>query len=196
MSEMNDTTETGEAKKPRIAEATASQDSPSAAEEDAGMSRRFFLRVVGFSWAHFLVICGFFGAWFTRFLFPNVRYEPPFRFKIGKPEDFLPDMIDTRFKKRYGVWIVRTGDRIVVLSTVCTHLGCTPNWLVREEKFKCPCHGSGFNRQGINFEGPAPRPLDRYKVTLDNDGIIVVDKSVVFRKEAGQWNLSGSFISL
>ena len=52
---------------------------------------------------------------------------------------------------------------------VCTHLGCTPNWLEAEQKFKCPCHGSGFYKDGINFEGPAPaaagalRDLDRQR---------------------------------
>ena len=61
---------------------------------------------------------------------------------------------------------------------MCTHLGCTPRWLVAENKFKCPCHGSGFHKNGINFEGPAPRPLERFKITLAEDGQLVVDKSV------------------
>jgi hypothetical protein len=56
------------------------------------------------SWAHLIVIVGCFGAWFSRYLFPNVRFEPPTRFRIGKPDDFIPGMVDTRFKKRHGVW--------------------------------------------------------------------------------------------
>jgi nitrite reductase/ring-hydroxylating ferredoxin subunit len=44
------------------------------------------------------------------------------------------------------------------LFTICTHLGCTPNYLSAENKFKCPCHGSGYRLTGVNFEGPAPRP--------------------------------------
>ena len=61
-------------------------------------------------------------------------------------------------------------------STICTHLGCTPNWLEAENKFKCPCHGSGFYMSGINFEGPAPRPLERVTVSLADDGQVLVDK--------------------
>ncbi len=43
---------------------------------------------------------------------------------------------------------------IFVISAICTHLGCTPDWKPSENKFKCPCHGSGYDPEGINFEGP------------------------------------------
>ena len=75
--------------------------------------------------------------------------------------------VDERWKEKFGVWIVRTPDDIAAhasgffaLLSTCTHLGCTPNYLSAESKFKCPCHGSGFRLTGINFEGPAPRPLE------------------------------------
>ncbi len=55
--------------------------------------------------------------------------------------------------------------------------GCTPNWLQVEDKFKCPCHGSGYYESGMNFEGPAPRPLDRFEVRIAEDGQLLVDKS-------------------
>ena len=95
--------------------------------------------------------------------------------------------MDVRFKTK-GIWIVREEGGIYALSTTCTHLGCTPNWLQAEGKFKCPCHGSGFYKTGINFEGPAPRPLERYMIGLAADGQIMVDKSRKFQKELGQWN--------
>jgi len=79
---------------------------------------------------------------------------------------------------------------------VCTHLGCTPNWLNAENKFKCPCHGSGFRRTGINFEGPAPRPLERVKIVLADDGQLVIDKSVLFRSEKGDWTKPAAFLKL
>ncbi|MBI3951437.1 MAG: Rieske 2Fe-2S domain-containing protein, partial [Acidobacteria bacterium] len=66
------------------------------------------------------------------------------------------------------------------------HLGCTPNWLDSQKKFKCPCHGSGFRSSGVNFEGPAPRPLDRVKISLAADGQLLVDKSIVYRGIAGE----------
>ena len=131
-----------------------------------------------------------------RFLFPNVLTEPPSTFKAGFPDDFAIGVVDTRFKERYQVWIVRDEEKIYALSTICTHLGCTPNWLEAEAKFKCPCHGSGFYATGINFEGPAPRPLERVGVSLAEDGQLLIDKARLFKFEAGQWEDSASFLPL
>ena len=96
--------------------------------------------------------------------------------------------MSARFKDQFRVWIVRTPTEIYVLSAICTHLGCTPNWLAGERKFKCPCHGSGFRKSGINFEGPAPRPLERFRVTLADDGQILVDKTRKYQWEKGEWD--------
>ncbi|MEO2147117.1 MAG: ubiquinol-cytochrome c reductase iron-sulfur subunit [bacterium] len=129
-----------------------------------------------------------------RFMFPNVLFEPPQEFKAGLPMEYTIDAVDTRFKASHGVWIVREPLGFYVLSTVCTHLGCTPNWLTADEKFKCPCHGSGFIKSGINVEGPAPRPLERYKVTFAEDGQLLIDKNVKFQSEKGQWTWPGAFL--
>lgn len=109
-------------------------------------------------------------------------------FKAGLPSEYQVGKVDERFKIKYGVWIVRSADGIFALSTVCTHLGCTPNWLDAEKKFKCPCHGSGFRMSGINFEGPAPRPLERFKIELADDGQVLIDKSKSFHQEKGEWS--------
>jgi cytochrome b6-f complex iron-sulfur subunit len=128
-----------------------------------------------------------------RFMFPNVLNEPPQQFKIGFPAEYGPG-VDERWKEKFGVWIVRTPNDVAhnaagfyALLVTCTHLGCTPNWLSAENKFKCPCHGSGFRPTGINFEGPAPRPLERARIVLADDGQILVDKSRKFQQELGQW---------
>jgi cytochrome b6-f complex iron-sulfur subunit len=158
------------------------------------VSRRGFLSVLSVAWGAFtLGSVGLIGA-MTRFLFPNVLYEPPQEFKIGLPDEFAVDSVDERFKASYGVWVVRDTGGFFALSTVCTHLGCTPNWLPAEEKFKCPCHGSGFVKTGINVEGPAPRPLERYKITLAEDGQILIDKNTKYQEEKGQWLLDGSYL--
>jgi cytochrome b6-f complex iron-sulfur subunit len=83
--------------------------------------------------------------------------------------------------------MVRTSEGLFALSTVCTHLGCTPNWLPSELKFKCPCHGSGYRVTGLHFEGPAPRPLERYSLSLDESGNVKVDKTRAIRA-AREWN--------
>jgi cytochrome b6-f complex iron-sulfur subunit len=134
----------------------------------------------------------------ARFMFPNILIEPPTRFKVGFPDQFAPGQVETKFIPQFGVWIVRyefDGQPMVyALKSVCTHLGCTPNWLEAEQKFKCPCHGSGFYKDGVNFEGPAPRPLERYAISMAEDGQLLVDKSRTFQQELGQWKDSASYV--
>lgn len=130
-----------------------------------------------------------------RFLFPNVLFEPKMSFKAGFPSDYEIG-VDTRLKEKYAVWIIKNTEIMYALLAVCTHLGCTPNWLAGENKFKCPCHGSGFYVSGINFEGPAPRPLERVAIGLAEDGQILIDKSKKFQQEKGQWNHPESFLKL
>ena len=136
----------------------------------------------------------------ARFMFPNILTEPPSKFKVGFPSNFAPGQVDTRFVAQFGVWVVNyeyNGKaEIYALRTVCTHLGCTPNWLEGEQKFKCPCHGSGFYKDGINFEGPAPRPLERYAVRVADDGQLEIDKSKLFLEEKGEWNDPSSFVAV
>jgi len=122
---------------------------------------------------------------FTRFMFPRVLFEPNPVFEAGPPESYLVGIVDERFKNEKRVWIVRTEEGFYALLAICTHLGCTPNWLKAEDKFKCPCHGSGFKRDGANFEGPAPRPLDRVKIVRTPEGNLVVDRSVIYRMAPG-----------
>ncbi|MBL8695381.1 MAG: ubiquinol-cytochrome c reductase iron-sulfur subunit [Planctomycetes bacterium] len=172
---------------------------PPAAFYEGQTTRRGFVGLVAFGWATFSAALAFGGGLLTRFLFPNVSYEPPQSFKLGFPSDF-PVGVDERFKARYNVWIVKGYDPstkksgFYALSTVCTHLGCTPNWLLAESKFKCPCHGSGFQPTGVNFEGPAPRPLERFAIRLADDGQILVDKNRKFQQEKGEWASPDSFL--
>jgi cytochrome b6-f complex iron-sulfur subunit len=160
------------------------------------MNRKSFLTWLSLGWLAFAAATGGFFTSMIRFLFPNVLFEPPQSFKIGYPDDFESGKVDLRFKKQYNVWIVRDDEKITALSTVCTHLGCTPNWLEMERKFKCPCHGSGFRSSGINFEGPAPRPLERFKILLAEDGQILVDKTKSYKYEKGEWNRIESFLTV
>jgi cytochrome b6-f complex iron-sulfur subunit len=159
------------------------------------VSRRGLLSVLGLGWAAFAAASAAGLGAMVRFMMPTVLFEPPQEFKIGFPVDFAVGAVDERFKASYGVWIVREMEGFYALSTTCTHLGCTPNWLAADEKFKCPCHGSGFIKTGINVEGPAPRPLERFKITLAEDGQILIDKNTKFQEEKGQWKLEGAFLS-
>jgi cytochrome b6-f complex iron-sulfur subunit len=149
----------------------------------------------------FTALAGTGGLWtlgFARFMFPNILTEPPSKFKVGFPDAFPPGYVETKFIPQFGVWVVKGEyngqSQIYALRSVCTHLGCTPNWLEAEQKFKCPCHGSGFYKDGINFEGPAPRPLERYAIRLADDGQLEIDKSRIFQEEMGGWVDPASFV--
>ena len=144
-------------------------------------------------------VLGFLGVnlvMFLRFFLPRALYEPKTNFTIGYPSDFGFG-VDTKFQNQYRIWVVRNTEGIFVISAICTHLGCTPDWKASENKFKCPCHGSGYDPEGINFEGPAPRPMDRAHVELDPEGKIVVDLSRLYRwpkGERSQFNDPGAII--
>lgn len=152
---------------------------------EPGVTRREFLSWFWLGWLTFSVVLGGLATLVGRFLFPNVLFEKPSRFRAGKPAEYAIG-VDERFKDTQSVWIVRGPSGIYALSTVCTHLGCTPNWLPNESKFKCPCHGSGYRVSGLNFEGPAPRPLERFAVAVDETGQLLIDKSKTVRY-ADQW---------
>ena len=157
-------------------------------------SRRVALRWLG--WAGIYSFLAVFGITIARFFYPRLLFEPPTTFKIGFPNDYPIGSISERFKTQFRLWIVREPNKIYVIEAKCTHLGCTPNWLESEGKFKCPCHGSGFTRDGVNVEGPAPRPLQRFKVSMGEDGQILVDKGVVFRGERNEWEKPGAFLDV
>ena len=165
--------------------------------------RSFMMSWAGAAWLTFGGASGLGTVAMLRFMMPNVLFEPPQVFKAGKLEDYEFDKPDERFKQDRKAWIVKLSKdfdgkkKLIALDITCTHLGCTPNVLFSESKIKCPCHGSGFRFTGVNFEGPAPRPLERYAVSLDPvDGQIVVDKNKKFQSEKGQWEDKQSYIDL
>ena len=122
---------------------------------------------------------------FVRFFLPRSILEPSSSFRIGPPADYAIG-VDTKWQQQYRIWVTRTSDRLFVIYARCTHLGCTPDWKASENKFKCPCHGSGYDSEGINFEGPAPRPMDRAKVSIDAEGQILVDTGKLFSWPKGE----------
>ena len=165
------------------------------------VSRRGFISWVGAGWGAFAASALVSGGVLQRFLFPNVLFEPPTQFTLGFPDEYS-DGVHVKWKAAYGVWLVRTPADVVhekpgfyALSTICTHLGCPPNWLEADLKFKCPCHGSGFRATGINFEGPAPRPLERHRILFAPDGQIMVDKGKKYQHELGQWADPEAFLA-
>jgi cytochrome b6-f complex iron-sulfur subunit len=144
-------------------------------------------------------VAAFLGAWliaFFRFFLPRTLFEPSTVFKVGPPSDYALG-IDEKWLQKYRIWVDRRPDRLFIIYARCTHLGCTPDWKPAEHKFKCPCHGSGYDDEGINFEGPAPRPMDRAHIEIAPDGQILVDTSHLYswpKGQPSQFNDPGAYI--
>ena len=170
------------------------------AKQEPDKERRAFMSnaALAVGWGAFGVATGTSTwAYGIRFMTPNVLEEPDPRVRVGKMQryhEMAPGEVIEDFKPQ-GIWLVRDGEKLAALSIICTHLGCIPNWLPNDRKFKCPCHGSGYKPSGINFEGPTPRPLERFKLYIE-DGVVVVDKSKKYQYELGQWEMPGSYLEL
>jgi nitrite reductase/ring-hydroxylating ferredoxin subunit len=72
-----------------------------------------------------------------------------------------------------------TADQLLALYRKCPHLGCQVPGLCDElKRFTCRCHGSTYNLLGEKLkEGPASRGMDRFAVTIGDDGVVVIDTS-------------------
>src|SRR6266700_2791370 len=105
---------------------------------------------------------------------PNVSFEPPTTFRAGKPD--LYPVHSVTFLQDQQVYIVRMPEGFYAVSAVCTHLGCVTQWKADAEMIACPCHGSKFKADGKKIEGPAPRPLPHFAISLTADGELLVDK--------------------
>jgi cytochrome b6-f complex iron-sulfur subunit len=166
-------------------------------------SRRNFNIALAIAWGSLAFVGATFGAMFQDFFGPKVLKEPKKLWRAGTMDNFSNPGVYEQFKQTpdgaSGFWIVNLSpseNRLVALSVICTHLGCIPAWLAGELKFKCPCHGSGYYVTGVNFEGPTPRPLERFAIFRDPDGFVNVDMTRVYRQELGEWENPESFVPL
>ena len=134
-------------------------------------SRRRFLFFTGTA----SIVAGALGflAATVRYLFPNVLYEPPSRFRVGLPKDFPPGSVTFLPERR--LFLFNTPQGFYAISSVCTHLGCNVRY-VTGDGFACPCHGSLFDANGAVVNGPAPRPLPWFGLSLSARGELVVDE--------------------
>jgi len=167
--------------------------------------REFFSRGLAVAgWGAFGAVLGLGAIETIDFFFPRVLFRAPSTFKVGTPESFLsrdaqPDRfgviyVEGKWKPEHRFFIVRERDRVYALSARCAHLGCTVNWFPELQIFKCPCHGSEYHSNGLQFAGPAPRPLDRFRIWLDVTGELIVDTSVVYGPE--RFDVDGAFVRL
>ena len=140
-------------------------------EKGEDISRRFFL---GIGWVSLSVVMTGSAAATIRFFLPNVLFEPPNSFRIGKPEDYADGSVN--FFPERKIFVIKKENGIFqTISAVCTHLRCIVKWSETNKNFECPCHGSIFDGKGRIIGGPAPTPLDWYEITLGEDGKLFID---------------------
>lgn len=72
-----------------------------------------------------------------------------------------------------GILIQAEDGSFEAFSLVCTHLACTVVWIPEKKEFYCPCHDGHFNAEGIVLNGPPPSPLERWRVQVKNDRVLV-----------------------
>jgi cytochrome b6-f complex iron-sulfur subunit len=143
-----------------------------AAQHPEPMNRRDFLKI---AWAATgaLTLAGsggvalnFFAPKVTAGAFGGV-------FELGPVTDFPPGSVTPVPNGRF--YLVRQADGgFLALYQKCTHLGCAVPWEPELGQFVCPCHASAFEMDGDVINPPAPRPLDRFPVTII-DGQVSVD---------------------
>jgi menaquinol-cytochrome c reductase iron-sulfur subunit len=116
----------------------------------------------------------------------HVSDFPPFP---GDPQDFVTRVIDVLpdagevgntlvyVRKRIPGIDTEPEDqynRIIAISSRCTHVGCPVRWTSAAERFICPCHGSVFTIRGELTGGPAVRPLDRFYTRITSSGMVEI----------------------
>ena len=169
-------------------EATPVNERPVNVELIEKPTRRNFLKTLGIS-AVLIALAGQIYA-MLRSLFPNVLYEPPQKFKVGALDKFTDG---GTFLEQDRLFVFRQQNTFHAISASCTHLGCTVKMVklnqpkkvsvggreIEEQvEFHCPCHGSKYYGDGTNYDGPAPRPLDYFKLEVSpDDAQLIVDKS-------------------
>jgi len=80
-------------------------------------------------------------------------------------------------------------NELLLMSPVCTHLGCTVPFASKEDQqavpnlvFKCPCHGGEYDKLGRNIGGPPPRPLDVFQPIIQEGKVYFDYFSSIRRK--------------
>jgi len=155
----------------------AASGRPHPATAGKGITRRDFLNEITMG---ALGIAGLGSVAVTyQYFSPNVLFEPSTTFRAGNPD--LYPVHSVTFLQDQQVYIVRMPEGFYAVSAVCTHLGCITQWKPDADLIACPCHGSKFHPDGVKIEGPAPRPLPHFAITLTADGELQVNKLQIIK---------------
>ena len=93
------------------------------------------------------------------------------KISVGTTTSFAQDT--STYVPAGRMYMVNANNYLFALSQKCPHLGCHVPFCESSGRFECPCHGSIYDLAGEYIAGPAPRGMDRYKVTLEGENVIV-----------------------
>ena len=110
----------------------------------------------------------------VRYMWPEVLFEEERRFRLGRPEDIGVGTLVALPQQK--VYVMHAAEGFFAMSATCTHLGCLTQYEKENNRIFCPCHGSRFDTSGKVTDGPAPKPLPRLELIVEN-GLLVVDVS-------------------
>lgn len=146
-------------------------------DEDRG--RRAFLGLLT-STAFATAIAGT-GVTAVRFLWPEVLFEQETRFRLGKADTIPAGTVLVLPEQK--AYVVHAEAGLFALSATCTHLGCLTQYERDNNRIFCPCHGSRYDIAGKVTNGPAPKALARFALTIE-DGFLVIDVGQVVPQDA------------
>jgi len=149
------------------------------ATETAGVTRRDFF---GLTWRVLTAFAAGQAACIGLRFIASRKVEGDFGevITVGVPADFPPGTITPFDQARF--FLIRFEDGgFLALSTTCPHLACVVGWDNARSIFSCPCHGSEFERDGSVVNPPAPRPLDRFAVLIEDDRVKVDTREALRR---------------
>jgi cytochrome b6-f complex iron-sulfur subunit len=187
--------------------ATAGVDLPAPPRPERALSRRDFFR--GSLLVSLAVFFGTFGGATLAFLWPNLKGGFGSVIDAG-PLDAIKSQIQSSAQPVYNgtgrFYIVPwngkvtsdadypteglTAEGIMPLYQRCVHLGCRVPFCAASQWFECPCHGSKYNQAGEYQLGPAPRGMDRFKVTIEGGNVMVDTSQVVLGPPRGTNTIS------
>ena len=101
--------------------------------------------------------------WRTAASIFDLPPDAPFTAVLG--ERHADGWMETR--KQSVIFIDKQGESYRALSATCTHLGCRVNWDAANKRYKCPCHGGTFDRDGNVVSGPPPAGLTKVNVRVN-----------------------------
>lgn len=112
----------------------------------------------------------------VRFLFHKVQLPLPRQIAISMESlQKMPNNSARYFK--YGwmpaIMVRRSGGEYSAFNATCTHLDCTVMYMPDKKNFLCNCHQGIFDLDGVNIEGPPPRPLEKLTLRIEGERMII-----------------------